>query len=314
MKRCLKMSHFLAVSQFAEKLSSFVGRAFRHDIKSALSSGVLTPEGLKTHFPPACSAAMLVAILASPVASIGQTAAPKSKPAKAVEAAQTPAHDLSGMYEFFARGVQGQGIYNTPSANPVPMTPWAQAKYDAAKPGYGPKASVDTTDPILRCNPSGIPRILYWPQPFEIVQTPERVFMFFEHERVWRQIWTDGRRHPKDLEPTWMGDSIGKWEGDTLVVDTIGLNDKSWLDAYGHPHSEELHLVERYRRPDPNTLTLQFTVDDPKAYTTRWESDTKIYTLLRNKQAVMEELFCIQEEEDAFTKRIREPAAGRPIN
>ncbi len=169
----------------------------------------------------------------------------------------------------------GQGIYNTPSADPVPMTPWAQAKYDAAKPGYGPKASVDTTDPILRCNPSGIPRILFWPQPFEVVQTPDRVFMFFEHERVWRQIWTDGRSHPKDVEPTWMGDSIGKWEGDTFVVDTIGLNDKSWLDAYGHPHSEELHLVERYRRPEPNRLTLQFTVEDPKAYTTVWESDTK---------------------------------------
>ena len=111
-----------------------------------------------------------------------------------------------------------------------------------------------------------------------------------------------------------MGDSIGKWEGDTFVVDTLGLNDKSWLDAFGHPHSEELHLVERYRRPDPNTLTLQFTVEDPKAYATRWESDTKIYTLLRNEKAVMEELFCIPEEEEAFTKRIREPAAGRPIN
>jgi hypothetical protein len=233
---------------------------------------------LKIRYHFRAPVAMFATVLIFPAASFAQTAGPKSTSPKAEKAAQTPAHDLSGMYEFFARGVKGQGIYNTPSKDPAPMTPWAQAKYDAAKPGYGPKASVETTDPILRCNPSGIPRILYWPQPFEIVQTPERVFMFFEHERVWRQIWTDGRSHPKDLEPTWMGDSIGTWDGDTFVVDTIGLN------------------------------------DDPKAYTTRWESDTKIYTLLRNEKAVMEELFCIPDEEDAFTKRIREPAAGRPIN
>jgi hypothetical protein len=269
---------------------------------------------LKIRYRFTASAAMLATFLTFPIASFAQTAAPKSAPAKAEKSVQPPAHDLSGMYEFFVRGVPGQGIYATPSANPVPMTPWAQARYDAAKPGYGPKASVDTDDPILRCNPSGIPRILIWPQPIEIVQTPDRVFMFFEHERAWRQIWTDGRTHPKDVEPTWMGDSIGKWEGDTFVVDTIGLNDKSWLDSYGHPHSEELHLVERYRQININMLTLQYTVEDPKAYTTRWESDTKIYTLLRNDKAVMEELFCIPEEEEAFTKRIREPAKGRPTN
>jgi hypothetical protein len=262
----------------------------------------------------AVSTVTLVAILAFPAANFAQTAAPVSKPPKTQEAAQTPAHDLSGMYEFFVRRIPGQGVYGSPSATPAPMTPWAQARYDAAKPGYGPKATPDSNDPILHCTPSGIPRILVWPQPFEIVQAPDRMFMFFEHERVWRQIWTDGRSHSKELEPTWMGDSIGKWEGDTFVVDTIGLNDKSWLDSFGHPHSEELHVVERYRRPNPNSLTLQYTVEDPKAYTKPWESDTKIYTLLRNEKAVMEELFCIPEEEDAFRKKIREPAAGRPIN
>src|SRR3981189_970883 len=104
---------------------------------------------------------MLAAVLIFPIASFAQKAAPKSTSAKARNMVQPSAHDLSGMYEFVIRGVPGQGIYNTPSANPVPMTPWAQSKYDAAKPGYGPKASVDTTDPILRRNPSGIPAILY---------------------------------------------------------------------------------------------------------------------------------------------------------
>jgi len=262
--------------------------------------------------------AALAAILSFSIAGFAQAGVSKLKASKNGDAvpasapASDPTHNLSGIYEFFVRGIPDQGLYGSPSAKPPDMTPWAQARYDKAMPGYGPKATVDTNDPILRCNPSGIPRILVWPQPFEIVQTPDRVFMFFEHERVWRQIWIDGRGHPKDLEPTWMGDSIGKWEGDYFIVDTVGLNDKSWLDSFGHPHSEEAHVIERYRRPNPNLLTLEYTVDDPKAYKWPWRSDVKIYTLLRNDKAVMEELFCIPEEEDAFTKKIREPAAGKP--
>ena len=138
--------------------------------------------------------------------------------------------------------------------------------------------------------------------------------MFFEREHEWRQIWTDGRGHPKDPEPTWMGDSIGKWEGDTFVVDTIGLNEKSWLDFYGDPHSDDIHLIERYKRVDHDTLTLQLIVEDPKAYTATWVGDTKTYKLLKGKKAYMEELPCIPEEEDSFTNRIRMPAAGRSLS
>jgi hypothetical protein len=134
--------------------------------------------------------------------------------------------------------------------------------------------------------------------------------MFFERDHLWRQIWTDGRGHPKDLVSTWLGDSIGKWEGDTFVVDTVDFNDKSWLDSYGHPHSEQLHLVERYRRMDHETLTMQLVIDDPKAYTATWVSDTKIYKLLSKDKAVLGEFFCIPDEEDSFTKKFREPAAG----
>jgi len=93
-----------------------------------------------------------------------------------------------------------------------------------------------------------------------------------------------------------MGDSIGKWDGDTFVVDSIGFNDRAWLDFYGHPRSEQLHLVERYRRVDHDTLQLNFTVEDPMAYTKTWASDTKLYKLLPKKEAVMEELFCVPEE------------------
>ena len=190
------------------------------------------------------------------------------------------------------------------------MTPWARKRFAAAKPGYGPKAIPVSEDPILRCKPAGIPRALFFPQPFEIVQTSDRVFMFFERDHLWRGIWLNRRDHPQDLEPTWIGDSVGWWEGNTFVVDTVGFNDKAWLDFYGYPHSDQMHLVERYQRTDPYTLKLNFTVDDPGAYTKPWVSDTKIYKLLPKEKAVIEELFCVQEEEDAFTNRIRKPAVG----
>ena len=263
----------------------------------------------------------VVSLLARPTCTSAQNSSPQSRTANAKVAAtisgQAPSgartldpHDLSGMWEFF-NSVPGQGTYATPSKTPPAMTEWAKARYDAAEPGYGPKAQTGGNDPILKCYPPGSPRILFFPQPFEIVQTPDRVFMFFERDHAWRQIWTDGRGHTKDQDPTWMGDSVGKWEGDTFVVDSVGFNDKSWLDFYGDPHSDGLHLIERYKRLDDKTMTLQLIIEDPKAYTTTWTGDTKIYKLLTGRKAYMEELPCIQEEEDAFTNRIRIPAAGQ---
>src|SRR3984885_12549705 len=255
--------------------------------------------------------AAVAGLVALPVLVRAQMPGPQpATPANNVSAPADP-HDLSGMWEFFI-GIPGQGIYATPSKDPPPMTAWAKAKYDLAKPGYGPKAQAGGNDPILKCNPAGIPRILFFPQPFEIFQAPDRVFMFFEREHEWRQIWTDGRGHPADPEPTWMGDSIGKWDGDTFVVDTIGLNEKSWLDFYGDPHSDDIHLIERYKRVDGDSLSLQLIVEDPTAYTATWTGDVKTYKRLKGKKAYMEELPCIPEEEDAFTNRIRMPAAKKP--
>lgn len=254
-------------------------------------------------------AAVCVA-LALPTLVCAQMPAQQTGSAKNDASAAFDPHDLSGMWEFFAN-IPGQGIYATPSKTPPPMTAWAKARYDLAKPGYGPKAQAGGNDPILKCYPSGIPRIEFFPQPFEIFQSPDRTFMFFEREHEWRQIWTDGRSHPNPnvLEPTWMGDSTGKWDGDTFVVDTVGLTEKSWLDFYGDPHSDDMHLVEKFKRVDHDTMTLQLIVEDPKAYTSTWVGDIKTYKLLKGKKAYMEELPCIPEEEDAFTNRIRIPAA-----
>jgi hypothetical protein len=109
----------------------------------------------------------------------------------------------------------------------------------------------------------------------EIVQNSNEVIMMFEYARLVRQIYTDGRKHDEFLDPPlWMGDSIGKWEGDTLVVDVIGFNDKTWLDRIGHPHSDALHVVERIRRVDHGTLEDDITIDDPKAYKKPWTIQT----------------------------------------
>ena len=108
------------------------------------------------------------------------------------------------------------------------------------------------------------------PFPMQIIQTPGQITMLFEYDHFVRIIYMDRKTHPQDLDPTWMGDSIGRWEGNTLVVDTIGLNEKSWLDQIGHPHTAALHLIERIRRVDHDTLQDDITIDDPGAYTKTW--------------------------------------------
>jgi hypothetical protein len=110
----------------------------------------------------------------------------------------------------------------------------------------------------------------------QIIDVPGRTLMFFG-ENV-RQIYTDGRQHPKNLKPLWMGHSIGSWDGDTFVVDTVGIKDSTWIDRMGHPHSDALHLVERFHRVSYNSLELEMTIDDPKAYTEPWTAH-KIFQL-----------------------------------
>ncbi|HWF11151.1 MAG TPA: hypothetical protein VG297_21930 [Bryobacteraceae bacterium] len=126
-------------------------------------------------------------------------------------------------------------------------------------------------DPEGFCLPPGVPRMMYTPYPTEIFQLPERVVFVYEGgAHVWREIWMDGRQQPKDPNPTYLGYSTGKWDGDTLVVDTIGMNDRTWLDAAGHPHGEKLHVTEKFTRTDSNTLKVEATIDDPDYYTKPW--------------------------------------------
>jgi hypothetical protein len=139
----------------------------------------------------------------------------------------------------------------------APLQPWAEAKYRAANA---------QNDPSLFCLPRGIRSMYLVPTPMEIFQLPTRIIMLQESFDPPRQIYMN-RQHRDDLSPTYMGDSIGKWDGDTLVVDTIGFNDKTRLDGLGLPHSEALHVIERIRRVDHETLVDDFTMEDPMAFT-----------------------------------------------
>lgn len=124
--------------------------------------------------------------------------------------------------------------------------------------------------PGLHCLPDGVPHADLLPEPFKIIQTPVVIVMLYEVETIFRQVFTDGRKQLVDPAPTWLGYSVGKWDGDTLVVDTIGNHIGTWLDDSGHPHSEALHIIERFRRIDFGHMSVQITIDDPKAYTRPW--------------------------------------------
>jgi hypothetical protein len=193
-----------------------------------------------------------VAAIVLPVAA--QTPRKPSGTAIAVPRTSDGRPDFSGLW-------QGGGPINDiaqglPKGETLPLLPSARKILES-------RLSKD--DPQAHCLPSGVPRVA--PYPWRIVQTPTHIFFLFEANiHSYRQIFMDGRKHPADPDPTWYGHSIGRFEGETLVVDTVGFNDKFWFDFKGHPHTERLHIIERYTRKDHTTLVNQITIDDPGAY------------------------------------------------
>jgi len=214
----------------------------------------------------------------------------KSDAAKPAEAsAPAPEHDISGVWNMHSTPAQRKYTGNTYTAEPPEMTQWAQDRYMSEKPSNGPRTHSlkETDDPVLKqCLPPGTPRIYLQPFPFQIVQTPKEIFMIFEYDHTVRQIFTDGRKHPDDILPTYMGHSIGKWDGNVLVVDTVGFNDKSWLDRDGHPHSDQLHVVERFNRVDRDNMKIGISMEDTKALAKPWT--TELNFQLRPDWDVME--------------------------
>ena len=140
-----------------------------------------------------------------------------------------------------------------------------------------------------------MPRINAAPNPWKIVQAPGFVVIVYETFNFWRQIFLDGRELAEDFTPAWFGYSTGKWEGDTLVVDTRGFNGKAWLDQLGRPTTDALHVIERFRRKDFGHLDVQITIDDPKAYTKPW-TVTEELRLLTNFELM--EYVCTENNRD----------------
>lgn len=218
--------------------------------------------------------------------------------------------DLSGVW----MRVKGGGNM-TQTATPL-LSAAGRKVFESYKPSFGPRAvpPVSGNDPLGKCDPLGLTRNIFTEigaRTYEFVHLPDRTYQFFEYGHQYRTIWTDGRQLPKDPEPRWMGYSVGRWDGDTLVVETIGLDDRAWGDHWGHPISNKTRVQERYRRPAFDTIEMQVTISDPDLYTKPWVSTTLVHRLMVER-AMDERLetFCVPSEEEAFNKAIRDPAGG----
>jgi hypothetical protein len=211
---------------------------------------------------------------------------PKESTAKSEPA---PSHDLTGVWMAHpTEAIRPFYLFTFTKEEPV-LTPWALEKYKQAKPSNNGAFTLETTnDPVLtHCDPPGTPRVYFHPYPFEFVHTPKYTLILYEYDHTVRRVYTDGRPIPKDPDPSWMGTSIGHWEGDTtLVVDTVGLNDRTWLDRQGHPHSDQLHVIERFHRVDMDHIEVGIEMQDPKALAKPWI--TTLYYELKPKWEVGE--------------------------
>jgi hypothetical protein len=188
----------------------------------------------------------------------------------------------------------------------VPFMPWSAAVYD-----YNSRNN-SKYDPEGYCLPPGGPRMMATPYPMEIVQLPEqkRILMIFEGAtHIWREIFMDGRPHPSgdELNPTYLGHSVGRWDGDTLVVDVVGFNENSWLDYYGHPHTDKLHVVEKFSRPTRNLLRYEALIDDPGAYTRPW---TVAWDIPWRAGAELQEYIC--QENNKYMHKLTDDF-GQPV-
>ena len=226
-----------------------------------------------------------------PAAGIPRTADGKANLNAPAPKAADGKPDLSGVWQ-----AEGQTYFFDLTAGLKPeevvMLPWAAALQ---------KQRVDRVhgdDPLGRCLPHGVPRVntngLF---PFKIIQTPSLIVILYEQMNLFRQVFLDGRKLAKEVNPQWLGYSNGRWDGDTLVVETSGFNDKTWLDTEkGHPATEALHVTERFRRKNFGTLEVIATIDDPKTYAKPWTTTPQPMHLQLGTDLL--EFICNENEKD----------------
>jgi hypothetical protein len=239
-----------------------------------------------------CCAALL---LAGPLAALAKTPAPTQR--------RLP--DWSGVWQsdtgiLFNNSNKGED----PETPAPPYTPEYMRQFQAVIDGLKQGVAVD--DKGAACIPPGMPRIMFQNYPFELIVTPKEVWTLHEYESQVRRIYTDGRKHPADPDPSYNGHSIGHWEGDTLVVDTVGLRGDLRIDRQT-PHSDQLRVTERIRRVDRETLEDRITLIDPKALTRPWRT-TRTYK--RHPDWVMSEFVCEENNRPIFDNTPPSAAGG----
>jgi hypothetical protein len=253
------------------------------------------------------------------ILAMALAAAPLALAQNAQKAAKTPAaaaarHDITGDWV----GNAGSTISNVGA-----MTAWGQEQFNANKPFNGAAKNIvpvgQSNDPFTKCDPMGFPRAVFFEtRGIEFDPLPNKMLELFQYQKIWREIWMDGRALPKNVggtekgapDPRYYGYSVGHWEGDhTLVVDTTGLDERTWLNEFGYPHSVEAHVQERFTRTDRNDLELTLTVDDPKLYTKPFSLGTEYFRWVPNQ--LLEERLCIPSEVIEYLKSVGDPA-GQP--
>jgi len=263
---------------------------------------------------------LMFAALASAQTAPSQWGAGTSSPVQNEnKSGPAPKHDISGIWDPGDNGIQQLGSKAMPEdGNPQhqpPLTPEGREALNQNKPSNGLRAVLpaDTNDPVVTCDPPGMPQEdLYEIRTTQILQTPEKMFLLYTFGKVWRVIWTDGRELPKDPEPRWYGYSVGKWVDDyTLVVQTTGLDDRTWIDRAGRPHSDALRVEERFHRADRDHLELSVTIDDPKMYTKPWVALDKLRFDLQPRDFDVREMICSPSEFAQYNKLIGNPASEK---
>jgi len=255
-----------------------------------------------------------------------------------LKAAPAPRRDLSGIWDATgdatagaAPGIQNTGAHEYPAVLPgnnnppggepdeskiprhLPYTPLGEATLKAHKPTGMSVRSVPAVlgnDPLNICDPPGFPRVeLYEFKIIEIAQTADHVIILNQMFPAWRTIWTDGRELPKNPEPRWSGYSVGNWVDDyTFVVETVGLDERTWLDNAGRPHSSELKVEERFHRIDHDHMELTVTINDPKMYTQPWLALNKFPLRLQPQGFDIREMLCVPSETSQYNQEIGDPS------
>ena len=265
---------------------------------------------MKTQWKEAVAAAIGAAgvtavVLAAAVGTVGQPR--RSAQAGAVPRAADGKPDFSGMWQVMntanwnilphAASKDGPAGMGVVEGGELPYQPWAVQKRDE---NYKNRLTADTD---ARCFLPGVPRIMYEPFPFQISQTPAAVMMFFEYEHAVRNVFMN-TAHPAGPIEWWMGDSRGRWDGDTLVVDVVHFNDETRFDRMGNHHSEQLHVVERYTFLDADHINYEATIEDRKVFTRPWKMNMVLYRRLEGDATLMD-YRCLELAEETFLGHVR---------